>query len=104
MCESSNLNPCGNKGICIPDYFKDSFRCKCDDGFGGIPSGKCQKKRYPGWVLLFDGMLSILDLELEEFRSYFIANKNFVCRVRTFNNNSLQKNLLINPQRAQASF
>ena len=36
-------------------------------------------------------------------RSYFMANKNFVCRVRTFNNNSLQKNLLINPKIAQAS-
>ncbi|XP_073259186.1 microfibril-associated glycoprotein 4-like [Porites lutea] len=38
VCESSSKNPpCGDKGICIPDYSKDSFRCKCDDGYEGIP-------------------------------------------------------------------
>ena len=32
VCESSKLNPCGEKGICTPDYSRDSFRCKCDTG------------------------------------------------------------------------
>ncbi|KAM7425957.1 signaling receptor binding [Porites harrisoni] len=35
VCESSNLDLCGNKGICIPDYSKDSFTCKCDNGYTG---------------------------------------------------------------------
>ena len=44
VCESSKLNPCGEKGICIPDYSRDSFRCKCDTDYEGIPCGKCRKK------------------------------------------------------------
>ncbi|KAM7444297.1 cell surface pattern recognition receptor signaling pathway [Porites harrisoni] len=37
ICESSNHLPCGNKGICIPDYFRSSFECKCHAGYVGIP-------------------------------------------------------------------
>ncbi|CAH3185155.1 unnamed protein product, partial [Porites evermanni] len=37
VCESSKLNPCGEKGICIPDYSRDSFRCKCATDYEGIP-------------------------------------------------------------------
>ncbi|CAH3184937.1 unnamed protein product [Porites lobata] len=36
-CVASNVDPCGAKGICIPDYSIDSFKCKCHNGYGGIP-------------------------------------------------------------------
>ncbi|CAH3184939.1 unnamed protein product [Porites lobata] len=35
VCESSNVDLCSDKGICIPDYSKDSFTCKCDKGYTG---------------------------------------------------------------------
>ena len=71
------------KGICIPDYSKESFRCKCDDGYEGIPCGKCQKPRYLGRVLLF--MYGILNLWLKGYCSYFLVNANFVFRTKAFN-------------------
>ena len=42
VCESSNVDLCGDKGICIPDYSKDSFTCKCDKGYTGTRCGKLQ--------------------------------------------------------------
>ena len=42
ICESSNADLCGYKGICIPDYSKDSFTCKCDKGYAGTRCGKLQ--------------------------------------------------------------
>ncbi|XP_073227534.1 microfibril-associated glycoprotein 4-like [Porites lutea] len=37
VCESSNVNPCGENGICIPNYFMKTFTCKCDTDYRGIP-------------------------------------------------------------------
>ena len=45
VCESSNVNPCGENGICIPNYFMKTFTCKCDTDYRGIPCGKCRKTR-----------------------------------------------------------
>ena len=42
VCESSNVDLCGDKGICLPDYSKDSFTCKCDKGYTGTRCGKLQ--------------------------------------------------------------
>ncbi|XP_074611854.1 microfibril-associated glycoprotein 4-like [Acropora palmata] len=39
-CESKNF-PCGEKGICIPDYKGKSIRCKCNPGYKGTP---CEPK------------------------------------------------------------
>ncbi|KAL9982612.1 hypothetical protein ACROYT_G004678 [Oculina patagonica] len=35
-CETGN-SPCGDKGVCIPNYQDDSLRCKCNDGYAGKP-------------------------------------------------------------------
>ncbi|XP_067028471.1 ficolin-2-like isoform X1 [Acropora muricata] len=35
-CETKNF-PCGEKGICIPDYHWKSFKCKCNLGYTGNP-------------------------------------------------------------------
>ncbi|KAK2569599.1 hypothetical protein P5673_005426, partial [Acropora cervicornis] len=35
-CESDNF-PCGEKGICIPDYHGKSLKCKCKPGYAGTP-------------------------------------------------------------------
>ncbi|KAK2547835.1 hypothetical protein P5673_032114, partial [Acropora cervicornis] len=35
-CESKTF-PCGDKGICIPDYEGKSLRCKCNPGYTGTP-------------------------------------------------------------------
>ena len=48
VCESSNVDLCGDKGICIPDYSKDSFTCKCDKGYTGTRCGKLQTSHPPG--------------------------------------------------------
>ena len=42
VCESSDVDLCGDKGICLPDYSKDSFTCKCDKGYTGTRCGKLQ--------------------------------------------------------------
>ena len=36
------MDLCGDKGICLPDYSKDSFTCKCDKGYTGTRCGKLQ--------------------------------------------------------------
>ena len=38
-CEEDR-SPCGDKGVCIPIYKKNSVRCNCDDGYIGIPCSK----------------------------------------------------------------
>ena len=38
-CESK-IFPCGEKEICIPDYHRNSFKCKCQSGYTGRPCGK----------------------------------------------------------------
>ncbi|KAL9986970.1 hypothetical protein ACROYT_G001200 [Oculina patagonica] len=35
-CETDS-SPCGNRGICIPNYQDDTIRCKCNDGYTGKP-------------------------------------------------------------------
>lgn len=45
VCESSNVNSCGENGMCIPNYFMKTFTCKCDTDYRGIPCGKCRKTR-----------------------------------------------------------
>ena len=37
-CET-DISPCGDKGICIPNYQDDTVQCKCNDGFKGTPCG-----------------------------------------------------------------
>ncbi|XP_067027848.1 microfibril-associated glycoprotein 4-like [Acropora muricata] len=39
-CESKN-SPCGEKEICIPDYHRNSLKCKCKSGYTGNP---CEPK------------------------------------------------------------
>ncbi|XP_044165395.1 ficolin-2-like isoform X1 [Acropora millepora] len=39
-CESKSF-PCGEKEICIPDYHRNSFKCKCQSGYTGSP---CEPK------------------------------------------------------------
>ncbi|XP_044165382.1 ficolin-2-like [Acropora millepora] len=39
-CESKNF-PCGEKEICIPDYHRNSLKCKCQSGNTGSP---CEPK------------------------------------------------------------
>ena len=38
-CESKTF-PRGEKGICIPDYYGKSLKCKCNPGYTGTPCGK----------------------------------------------------------------
>jgi len=52
-CESDS-SPCGDKGICIPDYQADNFKCKCDTGYSGIP---CEPMK-SCFHLLQDGITS----------------------------------------------
>ncbi|KAL9982262.1 hypothetical protein ACROYT_G004287 [Oculina patagonica] len=35
-CEADST-PCGNNGVCIPNYQDDSVQCKCNDGYTGKP-------------------------------------------------------------------
>ncbi|KAL9982290.1 hypothetical protein ACROYT_G004316 [Oculina patagonica] len=35
-CETDS-SPCGDKGVCIPNYQDGSVECKCDDGYTGKP-------------------------------------------------------------------
>ncbi|KAL9982378.1 hypothetical protein ACROYT_G004411 [Oculina patagonica] len=36
ICETGPF-PCGDKGVCIPDYQAETFTCICDDGYAGKP-------------------------------------------------------------------
>ena len=38
MCEIES-SPCGEKGVCIPNYQDNSAQCKCQDGYVGKPCG-----------------------------------------------------------------
>ncbi|KAL9982299.1 hypothetical protein ACROYT_G004326 [Oculina patagonica] len=51
-CETDSF-PCGDKGVCIPDYQGGGFECNCDNGYAGMP---CKPKSCSR--LLKDGFTS----------------------------------------------
>ena len=98
VCEASNVDPCGDKGICIPDYSKDSFTCKCHNGYGGIRCGKVSPPPPPPFRALQSLLPPSLWMESDWLRLKVVSSSVNICQFQFVLNLSLFRKQSLNSE------